>query len=106
QPRYAEQNVITFPVGRDKKPAIKNWQKLGPNGSTQLAVKFSDSDTFGFALGPRSGVTILDVDTKDASVLHEAQSRWGESPYGGNRQRLSRLLPLRGRAKAHQAMGA
>ena len=23
QPRYAEQNVITFPVGPDKKPAIK-----------------------------------------------------------------------------------
>ena len=81
QPRYAEQNVVTFPVGRDKKPAIKNWQKLGPKGSAQLAVKFSDSDTFGFALGPCSGVTILDVDTKDESVLHEAQLRWGESPY-------------------------
>jgi hypothetical protein len=81
QPRYAEQNVITFPVGPDKKPAIKNWQKLGSKGSAQLAVKFSDSDSFGFALGPRSGVTILDVDTKDESVLHEAQSRWGVSPY-------------------------
>ena len=81
QPRYAEQKVITFPVGRDKKPAIKNWQRLGPKGSAQLAVKFSDSDSFGFALGPRSGVTISDVDTKDESVLHEAQSRWGESPY-------------------------
>ena len=32
QPRYAEQNVITFPVGRDKKPAIKHWQKLGLEG--------------------------------------------------------------------------
>ena len=81
QPRYAEQKVITFPVGRDKKPAIKNWQRLGPKGSAQLAIKFSDSDTFGFALGPPSGVTILDVDTKDESVLHEAQSRWGVSPY-------------------------
>ena len=69
QPRYAERNVVTFPVGRDKKPAIKNWQRLGPKGSAQLAIKFSDSDTFGFALGPPSGVTILDVDTKDESVL-------------------------------------
>ena len=50
QPRYAEQNVITFPVGPDKKPAIKHWQKLGPKGSAQLADKFSDFDTFGFPL--------------------------------------------------------
>ena len=42
--------------------------------------KFSDVDTFGFPLGPRSGLTILDVDTKDQSVLDEAQSRYGESP--------------------------
>ena len=38
-------------------------------------------DTFGFPLGPRSDITILDVDTKDKSVLDEAQSRYGESPY-------------------------
>ena len=81
QPRYAEQNVITFPVGPDKKPAIKNWQRLGLEGSAKLAKKFSETDTFGFPLGPRSGLTILDVDTKDESVLHEAQSRYGESPY-------------------------
>jgi hypothetical protein len=81
QPRYAEQNVITFPVSPDKKPAIKNWHKVGLDGSAKLAEKFSDLDTFGFPLGPRSGLTILDVDTKDESVLHEAQSRYGETPY-------------------------
>jgi hypothetical protein len=81
QPRYAEQNVVTFPVSPDKKPAIKHWQKVGLEGSAKLAEKFSHSDTFGLPLGPRSGVTILDVDTKDKSVLHEAQSRYGETPY-------------------------
>ena len=82
QPKYADQNVITFPVGKDKKPAVKHWQRLGFKASAQLASgKFSDADTFGFPLGPRSGVTILDVDTKDQSVLDEAQSRYGESPY-------------------------
>ena len=81
QPRYAEQNVITFPVGEDKKPSIKHWQKVGLAGSAQLAQKFCESDSFGFPLGPRSGVTILDVDTKDRSVLREAQSRYGETPY-------------------------
>jgi Bifunctional DNA primase/polymerase, N-terminal len=80
QPRYAEQNVITFPVSPDKKPAIKNWQSVGLKGSAKLAEKFSEVDSFGFPLGPRSGLTILDVDTKDCSVLLEAQSRYGESP--------------------------
>jgi len=81
QPKYAEQNVITFPVGEDKKPAVKHWQRLGFKGSAQLAEKFSDANTFGFPLGPRSGITVLDVDSKDESVLREAQARWGESPY-------------------------
>jgi Bifunctional DNA primase/polymerase, N-terminal/Primase C terminal 1 (PriCT-1) len=81
QPRYAEQNVITFPVGKDKKPAVKHWQRLGLDGSAKLAEKFSDGNAFGFPLGPRSGLTILDVDTKDKGILHEAQSRYGETPY-------------------------
>jgi hypothetical protein len=102
QPRYAEKNVITFPVSPDKKPAIKNWQKVGLDGSAKLAEKFSNVDTFGFPLGPRSGVTILDVDTKDERVLHQAQSRYGLSPlvvetgggwhayyrYGGERRHI------------------
>ena len=37
QPKYADQNVITFPVGKDKKPAIKHWQRMGLEGSAQLA---------------------------------------------------------------------
>ena len=81
QPRYAAQNVITFPVRANKKPAVKHWQKLGLEGSAKLAAKFSDANTFGFPLGPRSGVTILDVDSTDESVLHNAQSRYGESPF-------------------------
>jgi Bifunctional DNA primase/polymerase, N-terminal/Primase C terminal 1 (PriCT-1) len=102
QPKYAAQNVITFPVGRNKKPAIKHWQRLGLDGSARLAEKFSDVDTFGFPLGPRSGVTILDVDTKDKSILDQAQSRYGQSPlvvesgggyhayyrYGGERRHI------------------
>ena len=64
QPRYAKHNVITFPVRPDKTPAIKNWQRVGLDGSARLAEKFSDVDTFGFPLGPRSGVTVLDVDSR------------------------------------------
>ena len=59
----------------------RTGRELGLEGSAKLAEKFSGVDTFGFPLGPRSDITILDVDTKDKSVLDEAQSRYGESPY-------------------------
>ena len=29
QPRYAEKRIATFPVDADKKPCIKNWNKVG-----------------------------------------------------------------------------
>ena len=70
QPRYAEQNVITFP---NKKPAIKNWQKVGLDGSAKLAEKFSAVVTFGLPLGPRSDITILDV----GYYLHHCRTRPG-----------------------------
>ena len=102
QPRYAEHNVITFPVRPDKTPAIKNWQRVGPEGSAKLAEKFSKVDTFGFPLGPRSGVTVLDVDSTSASVLHEAQSRYGEVTVGcRNGRRLSRLLSATAGERRH-----
>src|ERR1700704_6538272 len=81
QPRYAERRIATFPVEKDKKPAIKHWNKIGLNGSEQLAAKFSDYDAIGFPLGPRSDVTIVDVDIKDLTLLDDAQARSGRSPF-------------------------
>ena len=81
QPRYAERRIATFPVGKDKKPAIKNWNKIGLKGSEQLAAKFFDHDAIGFPLGPRSDVTIMDVDIKDPSLLVDVQARYGGSPF-------------------------
>jgi Bifunctional DNA primase/polymerase, N-terminal/Primase C terminal 1 (PriCT-1) len=81
QPRYAEKHIATFPVGKDKKPAIKNWNKIGLKGSEQLAAKFPDHDALGFPLGPRSAVTIVDVDIKDPALLDDAQARYGRSPF-------------------------
>jgi hypothetical protein len=81
QPRYAERRIATFPVRKDKKPAIKNWNKIGLKGSEQLAAKFSDHDAIGFPLGPRSDVTIMDVDIKDPTLLDDAQARYGGSPF-------------------------
>ena len=77
QPRYAEHGIPTFPVRGDKKPFVKNWGKIGQKGSAQLADKFQDADAFGFALGPRSGVAIVDMDAKE--LLPEAEERFGRA---------------------------
>jgi hypothetical protein len=77
QPRYAEHGIPTFPVGKDKKPFIKNWGQLGQQGSAKLAEKFDTAEAFGFALGPRSNITIVDMDAKD--LLPEAEGRFGRA---------------------------
>ena len=58
---YAEYNIPTFPLkDNDKTPAVKHWQRVGLNGSAQLAAKFQQTDAFGFLCGPRNKVTVLD----------------------------------------------
>lgn len=83
QPKYADHGVATFPVqihGKDKKPAVSGYLKVGPDVSRQLALKFADSDSFGFAL-KKSRITVLDVDTPDERVLADALSRHGKTPF-------------------------
>jgi hypothetical protein len=69
QSLYAEKGIATFPVNDNKKPCNKAYDKVGLNGSAELAEKFSDADAFGFLAGRRSGVTVLDVDTFHRSML-------------------------------------
>ena len=80
---YHERGIAIFPVrvvGGQKKPAIKGWQRVGLPGSAELAQKFPDADAFGFCPGPRSRVTVLDVDTNDERVLRDALDRYGQTP--------------------------
>jgi Bifunctional DNA primase/polymerase, N-terminal/Primase C terminal 1 (PriCT-1) len=79
QPHYAERNIATFPVGPDKKPAIRRWNKITLAGSRTLAERFQKSDTFGFQLGSVSRITALDVDTHDEGILADALSEHGET---------------------------
>jgi hypothetical protein len=79
QPLYAEYGIPTFPVGPDKKPLVSHYQKIGKNYSAQLSERFPHADAFGLVLGQRSGLTIVDVDTKDITILEKAQGRYGES---------------------------
>lgn len=83
QPQYAAHHISTFPVaiiGDRKKPMVSGYLKLGDQVSQQLVMKFPDADALGFALGHRSRVTVLDVDSPDERVLADALGRHGETP--------------------------
>lgn len=73
QPHYAAYGVATFPV-EDKRPCVTHWQRIGLPASRQLALKFADADAFGFQCGPRSRITIIDIDSKDECIVGEAES--------------------------------
>lgn len=82
QAEYSRHGIATFPVrieGKDKRPAVKGYLRVGKNASRQFAEKFGESDAFGFALKP-SRITVLDVDTPDERVLADAMARHGRSP--------------------------
>lgn len=94
QPRYAERGIATFPVrvvGKSKKPAVSNYLRMGHQASNQLLLKFGQLDALGFALGSRSRITVLDVDTADDRIFADALSRHGATPIivrsgSGNKQ--------------------
>jgi hypothetical protein len=78
---YADYNIPTFPLkDNDKTPAVRHWQRIGLNGSAELAAKFQQAEVFGFNCGPRNRVTVLDCDTTDENVLADALVRHGKTP--------------------------
>jgi Bifunctional DNA primase/polymerase, N-terminal/Primase C terminal 1 (PriCT-1) len=79
QPIYAERGIATFPVGGEKKPCIRGWQKVGLKGSEQLAAKFCNADAFGYVTGRRSRITVLDIDTTDERISEDAIRRHGQA---------------------------
>jgi Primase C terminal 1 (PriCT-1)./Bifunctional DNA primase/polymerase, N-terminal. len=84
QPRYAEHGVATFPLlinGKSKKPATKGYARTGLKGSGQLVLKFPDVDAFAFMAGPRSNLTIVDIDSPDdEDMLRDVLARYGDTP--------------------------
>ena len=80
QERYAEHGIATFPVGRNKKPLIRNWQRVGLKGSAELAEKFADESTLALLCGKSSGITIIDIDSDDEQAVREALLFFGSSP--------------------------
>ncbi len=63
--KYASYGFKIFPVN-GKIPAIKGWQKEATCDPLKLAELFKNTHTgIGLATGKISGVTVLDVDTKN-----------------------------------------
>lgn len=80
QPRYAEHAIATFPVrAKEKKPAIRGYLKLGICSSNQLAIKYPEAESFGFACR-RNRITVLDVDAPDERLLADALDELGPTP--------------------------
>jgi hypothetical protein len=83
QPIYAAHGLSTFPVRIDagnKKPMVKNYLRAGRRYSDRLAQQFPDAQAFGFALGKRTRITVLDSDSNDEGVLANALARHGKTP--------------------------
>src|SRR5215475_329056 len=78
QPRYAARGIFTFPVDGTKRPRTREWQKISPRRSTELAEKFVSADALGYVTGRRSNVTVLDIDTTDEKVAEDAIRRHGQ----------------------------
>jgi hypothetical protein len=80
QPQYAAHRIATFPIGMNKRPAVRGYPKIGLRASVILASKFADALALGFMCGRRSRVTVLDIDTFDERLLADALSRHGPTP--------------------------
>jgi Bifunctional DNA primase/polymerase, N-terminal/Primase C terminal 1 (PriCT-1) len=80
QPQYAARHIATFPIGMNKRPAVRGYPRIGLRASAELASKFVDATALGFMCGRRSKVTVLDIDTSDERLLADALSRHGPTP--------------------------
>lgn len=83
QPEYAKRGVATFPVeiiGNDKQPCTKGYLKTGIRGSAQLALKFAEAQSFGFACGRYNRLMVVDMDSTDPAIVSEGERLFGCSP--------------------------
>jgi Bifunctional DNA primase/polymerase, N-terminal/Primase C terminal 1 (PriCT-1) len=80
QRAYAEHRVATYPLTESKRPAIRGYDRVGPKGSQQLAMKFPTATACGFVAGHRNRLTIVDIDSPDDRLCDEIQDRFGPTP--------------------------
>lgn len=80
---YARARIATFPVGGPdgKRPLVKQPQAFGCRASLRLVDlgRFDDAN-IAFWCGPRSGLTIIDVDTDQIAELDWVLETFGATP--------------------------
>jgi len=80
QPQYAAYGIATFPVGRDKRPLMSHWNKVGIRGSSEIVRKFSNAEGIACVAGPRSRLTVIDIDAKGERELTRVLDQFGRTP--------------------------
>jgi Bifunctional DNA primase/polymerase, N-terminal/Primase C terminal 1 (PriCT-1) len=79
--QYVAAGMVPIPVGNDKRPGVRHWQKFGQRAALDIAAKpkFADAN-LGFLCGARSGTTVIDIDSSSDRELRYAIDTYGESP--------------------------
>jgi hypothetical protein len=67
-------------VTATKRPAVKHYDQIGLPASAQPATKFANDNAFGFMVGKRSKITVLDIDDNGERTLAAALDRHGATP--------------------------
>jgi hypothetical protein len=80
-PEYLNHGRPCFPVSNDaeKRPLVGNWQKAGKPATRQWAEKYPEANV-GLCCGPKTGLTVIDVDEPGDAPVADAISRYGEPP--------------------------
>ena len=58
QPRYAAHRIATFPIGMNKRPAVRGYPRIGLRASAELASKFVDAPALRQISRPISSIHI------------------------------------------------
>lgn len=78
-PEYLDHGRPCFPVNADKRPLVKGWLKAGRPATEQWARKYPDANV-GLCCGPKTGLTVVDVDDEGEAPVADAMSRFGQTP--------------------------
>jgi Bifunctional DNA primase/polymerase, N-terminal/Primase C terminal 1 (PriCT-1) len=80
QAEYAQRGVVTYPLSASKAPAVKGYDRVGMNGSAQLAMRFAAATAAGFVAGRRNRITVVDIDSTEDRLVVEIQKQFGATP--------------------------
>lgn len=82
-PEYGAEGPGPFPVRtRERKPAVRNWQKPSNQSMSVWSDKFSNAHGLGTNMGTQSALAQVNVDAVGQVHIAAAVERFGETPVG------------------------